>query len=151
MKALTFSRKRVESFVCLMAVALLFGGLTLTKLKIGIFSAMGPGFYPLVLSVVLAGLALVILFQPDAEGEPTSAGDLRPFLAICAGVIIFAVLVQRVGLFPATAAAVIVSATGHKGFAWLPTILLGIGAGAFCTIVFIFGLSLPIPAFRSPF
>lgn len=151
MRTWSFSRKRIESFVCLMAVALFFGGFSLLKLRIGTINAMGPGFFPLTLAIVLAVLAVVILLQPDLEGEPSSAGDLRPFLAVTAGVISFALLVPRIGLFPSTTLAVVIAATGARGFRWVPIILLGLGAAAFCTAVFIYGLSLPIPAFRSPF
>ncbi|WP_417585725.1 tripartite tricarboxylate transporter TctB family protein [Pelagibacterium sp.] len=150
MKNWSFSRKRIESFISLLAVALVFGGLTVGRLDIGTINAMGPGFFPIVLSVALAGLAFVILLQPDADAEPSSLGDLRPFLAVVGGVVLFALAIRHIGLFPTTALAVITAATGNKDFSWPGVIVLGLCAGALCTLIFVYGLSLPIPAFRSP-
>lgn len=110
---------------------------------------MGPGYFPLLLGMVLAVLGGTLLlrglrFGADREGL---AGSLswRPALCVVAGVIAFALLAQEQGLLLATMVLTVLSGLARRG-ARVPE-LLGLSAAlaVFGVTVFSFGLGLPLP------
>ncbi|WP_224406223.1 tripartite tricarboxylate transporter TctB family protein [Afifella sp. IM 167] len=121
---------------------------------LGRMANIGPGFFPLMLGMILAVLGAAILFV--RETVPEDLADtlaelrqaLRPLLCICGGVAAFALLIGRVGLVPATMAVVVIG-----GFAWrdarpMPVLLLAIGLSAFAALVFRIGLGMPMPLLK---
>lgn len=110
---------------------------------------MGPGYFPLLLGVVLSILGLVLLvrcLRLGGEGENLLASlHWRPALFVGAGVVAFALLAQEQGLLLATLGLTLLSGLARRG-AHVPE-LLGLGAAlaAFGVAVFSFGLGLPLP------
>src|SRR5579862_1529847 len=89
---------------------------------------MGPGFFPTVLSALIiilgAGLALYGLKrQPAASMREFS---IRPVVTIAAGIALFAVLIERFGVAPATIALVLVSSLAERR--WRPARALIVAA-----------------------
>ena len=72
---------------------------------------MGPGFFPSVIAVliVLLGLALTASALRAHWGPASIRIQWRSVLAVAAGVILFAVSLERAGLVPATLLLVLVS------------------------------------------
>lgn len=91
---------------------------------LGTLRRMGPGMFPLGLGLALTGLGMVLAVAgwlrgraeaaapPDPEAEPSPLSDIqwRTALLTLAGVIAFALLIQRAGLIPAALAVVAISA-----------------------------------------
>src|SRR6202012_3963962 len=81
---------------------------------------MGPGFFPSVIAVLIVLLGLALTASPRrAQWGPASIRiQWRSVLAVAAGVILFAVSLERAGLVPATLLLVLVSSLAEPN--WRP-------------------------------
>jgi len=76
-----------------------------TSYSIGSGARMGPGYFPLLLGVILAVLGAIILFKSlvveTSDGEPVGSFAWRPLLFIIGGNLLFGVLLgglPKIGL-----------------------------------------------------
>ena len=72
--------------------------------RLGTALRMGPGYFPTLLGIVLVlvGLASVVQgLRADKEDDPISKHDLAPLFFILAGIVGFALTVERFGLVAA--------------------------------------------------
>lgn len=112
----------------------------------GTAGRMGPGYFPTILGGLLAliGLAAVIrsFLRP---GEAIGKFYLKNLALISVAVLLFGFLMRDAGLLPAVIAIVMVSAYASPKFTWLSTLLIALGLSAFCVLVFVKLLGLPMP------
>jgi hypothetical protein len=117
---------------------------------VGQASRMGPGYFPVMLGWVLAGLgAIVVLlsFRHTVQVLQPPPFRLRALTAVLGGIAIFSLLVDRLGLVPATMSLVFVAALAEPGYRWRRTILLAVALAAIAWIIFTVGLQMQLPAF----
>ncbi|WP_333823920.1 tripartite tricarboxylate transporter TctB family protein [Pinisolibacter sp.] len=128
--------------------------------QIGSLTRMGPGYLPVVLGGVLAGIGVVIALRAwasdridvhtsDRPGH-TVAGplDLRGGAAIVAGVLAFIALGAWAGLVPATFACVLIAALGDRSHGWRRALTLAAVVTVLGVGLFSFGLKVSFPLFR---
>ncbi len=113
----------------------------------GTGARMGPGYFPTILGSILAlfGLASIVrsLVQP---GEAIGSIAWKPLALITAGTILFGALVPRAGLIIALAVLVLSGAAASEKFRFDWRALIGLCALiAFCTLVFVKLLGVPLP------
>lgn len=120
-------------------------------LDMGTARRMGPGFLPAAAAIIVAGLGALIVLGGLRRHVDAEAPALRQTLLILAGIVAFALLVPRAGLMPAVAAAVFVAAFADPRHTVLTAALLAVGAAVGAWVVFVFGLSLQVPAFWAAF
>jgi hypothetical protein len=110
---------------------------------------MGPGFFPVVLGYTLAGLGVILLIS-SFTGVIDRLGGFawRPFVAVLVGLSAFAWLVDKVGMVPSTLVMTVIVALGERQFRPVRTAILAVALAAIGVLIFSWGLSLPIPAFR---
>lgn len=116
--------------------------------RMGTLRQMGPGYVPAGLGAILIVLSLLVVIQALRERNLVEWPNWRPFVVISASVLVFAVLLERVGLVPTVLATVIVASQAQSAIRILPTILLAIIIAALSWLIFSHGLNLPLPAFR---
>ena len=114
----------------------------------GTATRMGPGYFPTVLSLLLAGIGAVCSIKSFA-GAPDNVGRIfvGKTLAVTIPVLIFGVIVKDAGLVPATIVVIMGSAIASIHFHAGKAALLAAGMALFCWAVFSLGLGLPMPAF----
>ncbi|MGB8337641.1 MAG: tripartite tricarboxylate transporter TctB family protein [Burkholderiales bacterium] len=122
-------------------------GLVIAKdYGMGAASKMGPGYFPMVLSALLALFGVIALLRSFIR-PGVSLGEFawRPCLYICASIVLFGALLRPAGLIIALLALTLVSAAGsaHFKFSWRAALAL-IGLVAFCALVFVKGLKVPM-------
>jgi Tripartite tricarboxylate transporter TctB family len=117
-----------------------------TSYPVGELTRMGPGYFPMVVEIALAilGLDLVLVSRTTASRLPRLR--LKPAFAVFAGLIFWALTLERLGLAPATLGLVILVSLAQDK----PSLVM-IGATAafliaFSVGVFIYALAMPIPA-----
>jgi hypothetical protein len=120
-------------------------------LDMGTPRRMGPGFLPTASAMIVAGLGVVIVLGGLRRHVDAEAPALRPTLLILCGVAAFALIVPRLGLMPAVAGAVFVSAFADPRHTALTAGLLAAGAAVGAWVIFVLGLSLQVPAFSAAF
>jgi hypothetical protein len=119
-----------------------------TGYRLGELTRMGPGYFPMVVGIVLAlmGLGLVLASRATATSLP--ALRLRPALAVFAGLIFWALTIERLGLAPSTLGLVILVSLAQDK----PSLRMIAATAAFLIAfsvgVFLYALAIPIPAIR---
>lgn len=118
-----------------------------TTYQVGTLTAMGPGFFPLVLGVLLAILGAIVMLSATHSPEKIEHANLRPVVILLGGVILFALIVRGAGLIPAVALLVFTSSLAGERLPWGQLSLIAGGFAIFCYFAFVKGLGLPFDAF----
>jgi|SRR5215467_6248855 len=134
-----------------------WGGLTLIAIGVaalviardypfGTTLRMGPGYFPIVLGVLLTLFGLVISARGLYRSEPVEGGwSLRALVLVPLSLVLFGVLMDHAGFIPALAVLIFGSAAGGSEFKPGEVALLTVVLIAFSVVVFIWGLGLPYP------
>ena len=118
------------------------------ELETGTSFRMGPGYFPTVLSFLMMGLGAVMTFL--ALRKPPEEGTLgqvpwRGLLLVIGATAFFGMTLRGIGLAPVIVILVLATAWGSRYASWRASIPLALGLAAFCSVLFIRGLGLPLP------
>lgn len=122
-----------------------------SRYDLGTLAEIGPGFFPMVMGVILTVCGIAIGFNRSTAAEDEHEADLlarpewRGWFCILGGVLSFILLAQSVGLFPATFACVFISALGDKSMRLRSAVLLALGISVFGVLLFYYGLKIQLP------
>ena len=106
---------------------------------------MGPGYFPMLLGVALAGLgALLVGRSLVIEGARLTRLQVRPTLMIVLGVILFGLMIPYLGLVIALATVAAVSAFASRESRPLEVAALAAVLAAFSVGIFVYALRLPL-------
>jgi len=112
---------------------------------------MGPGFFPVVLGWVLAGLGVLILLPAlRRAGEPVKF-ELKPLIVIVSAVAIFGFTLRPLGLVLATMLTVALAAAADRNFSPLGRVVLPVVLAAMIWLVFRVGLGMNLPVWPRGF
>jgi putative tricarboxylic transport membrane protein len=115
------------------------------ELPIGTAFRMGPGYFPLVLVLLLAIFGLIILINGiRAPGEPIGAIPWRGIAFITLPVIFFGATLKGLGFIPSLAITVLTTTFASRLWDIKTTVLTTAVLVVFSWVVFIKGLGLPI-------
>jgi hypothetical protein len=130
-------------FVLIGAAGVYFG----RDLVAGTAAKMGPGYFPTILSWLIVALGAVIGVRSLAiRGPSIEPIQLRPTVLVIASVLAFAYLIDSVGLALTAIILTFVAAFARRQVKFIETLLLGVGLAVFSVLVFVYGLSQPLPA-----
>ncbi len=117
---------------------------------IGTPSAMGPGFFPLVLATLLAAIGVLAIIQAAtrASPDPVRPHPSWPCASVAAAVVAFGLLLDIAGLIPAVLALTLVSGTHRLRTHALELCIIAIVLAVGVTLLFIHGLQLPFVSIR---
>ena len=124
-----------------------------TVYNLGTAMRMGPGYFPLLLGVLLASLGLLLLAKNVRFVDSIDRSRLiekpclRSLTLIAIAMLLFAFTLQVAGLVVSTIALVIVSGIAYRSFSWREISLLCGGLATFASIIFAYGLGLPLQVF----
>ena len=143
-----FARVNIPDFAfAVFLVALgIFAYFLASDLSVGRAGAMGPGYVPRGLALLIALYGVALGLRALVTGwEPFPAIAMRPLLLIAASIALFAVLLPRLGLAFTSVAIVVCSGFAAYDFRWRENALLAAGLAVFAVLLFVLGLGLPIP------
>ena len=107
---------------------------------------MGPGYFPLLLSSVLAFLGVILVGRSFViDGEPVGRLSILPIAVIAIAVCIFGLSIETFGLVVALILVTVVSALASRQSRPLETGLLALALSAFAAGIFAYALRLPLP------
>ena len=130
-------------FVAIGAAGIVFG----QDLAVGSAARMGPGYFPMLLSGLIIAIGLLLATRGVmVEGAPIERIHLRPLLAIVGAILMFGILIDRIGLALTAALLTIGSAYARRDVDLKETLLLAAGLALFVVGVFVYGLTQPLPA-----
>lgn len=120
------------------------------SMTIGTLDDMGPGFFPLMLSVALALLALGTGFTAlPQDSPPLRFARLRSIVLVLGSPLVFAASIRTLGLLPAVFLTIFVVSFASRFATLRQSLLLSAGFAAFCVLVFSYLLNMPIPIWGS--
>jgi len=125
-----------------------FFALQSLDLEIGTALRMGPGYFPLVLAIVLILLGAIILVQAvRVEGEPIGHIAWRGMLFILPAPIFFGLTVRGLGFIPSIFLTALIAAFASGRMKPLTALVLSAGLTLFAFVVFSYALGLPFQRF----
>jgi Tripartite tricarboxylate transporter TctB family len=116
------------------------------NLSIGSAFSMGPGYFPILLGLILIGLGVAIAVTAlTAPAAPLGPVSWRGVGLVTASIVFFALTVRGLGMAPSLGGATILAALSTDRNSPLVAILLSLCLTAFCILVFVVALRLPYP------
>jgi hypothetical protein len=127
--------------------------------RIGTLSAMGPGYFPFVLGILIAITGALIAISAAAEKGPEKQQaalvghghgmpDLRGALCIILATVAFYFIGDWFGLLPATFAITFISALGDRDNTWKEAAILSVVMVVVAAVVFYWALKLQMPLYK---
>jgi hypothetical protein len=108
---------------------------------------MGPGYFPMLIGGMIAGLGLILAVRAvlaAVPGERVSGFAFQPLLFILGGIAVFALLIERTGLIIAVSALVLIARMSRIEGRALELVALAVALSAMAYAVFVFGLKMPL-------
>lgn len=146
-------RTNKRELLCGLLLMVMGIGTTAESLKynVGELARMGPGYFPLALGVILTFIGAVIMVSPSA-GEETesivfSREQIRTWILIVLGLVVFIVLGHYAGFVLATFALIFISALGDRANSIRAAAQLGVGVTLAAIVIFHYGLQMQFPLF----
>jgi len=125
------------------AAGVIFG----QDLRIGTAARMGPGYFPLILSMLIALLGLIIGGRSfTLDGPPVEKFYIRPLFFILLAIVVSGYLMSLVGLALTAIIVTLLAAYARPEVDLRETLLLGAGLALFTVLVFVYALGQPLPA-----
>lgn len=120
-----------------------------TNYSMGTSARPGAGYFPLLLSSILAILGCIVLFKSltfETEGgDPIGDIAWRPLLVVVFSIVMFGALLPRLGMFITFPLLVFVVSFAGREFRLLGVLISAVVLTAFSWLVFVYGLNLTIP------
>jgi uncharacterized membrane protein len=117
-------------------------------LDIGTAFRMGPGYFPLVLGLILVLLGIIVIIQATrVDSEPIGPIAWRGVLLILPAPIFFGLTVRGLGFLPSIFLTAFIASFASTRMRPLPALLLSAGVTLFSFAVFSYALGLPFQRF----
>ncbi len=128
-----------------------------TTYKLGTGARMGPGYFPLMLGVLLAVLGMIVTFKAlvveTVDGQKIGKWAYRPLIFIIGGNLIFGICLgglpsiglKPLGLMVGIYALTFVASMAEAGWRFKPTLFLATFLAALSYLAFVVVLKLQFP------
>ena len=114
--------------------------------KLGTAARMGPGYFPLILGILLIVLgAIIALRGVRINGEAIPAWKWRPLLVVLGSVVMFGMIVPTLGVLISTVLLIVAASAASHEFRPKEALIIGVGLAVLSVGVFIIGLKLILP------
>jgi len=146
---ITLIEKPRELIAGLLIIALGAGFfLSSQNLVFGTAIRMGPGYFPTILSALLVllgiGITLLALRHPS-DGAAFGKVAWRAVVLVLGSTLLFGLTLRGLGLAPTVVIVVLLAASASQYVRLRTALPLAICLAAFCCLVFIKGLGVPLP------
>ena len=138
------SPKDFWSGLVFIAIAVAFMALA-TRYRFGTAEKMGPGFFPIMIGIVQAGLGAILLGRSFVlDGPPLARMRLSPLAITVVAVVLFGIALDWLGLAAAITALVIVGAYADRSTRLVESVALAAALVFFSVVMFVWVLGLPL-------
>jgi len=118
--------------------------------RFGTTLRMGPGYFPVVLSGIMIAFGLIIMLKGLRRNEKIKGSwSIRALIMLPLSLVLFGVLLRHAGFLPALVVLIFGSAAAGKEFKFLEVLPLTGLLILLSWFVFVWGMGLPYPLFRS--
>ena len=138
------SPKDFWSGLVFIAIAVAFMALA-ARYRLGTAEKMGPGFFPIMIGILQAGLGAILLGRSFVlDGPPLERMRLSPLAITVVAVVLFGIALSWLGLAAAIAALVIVGSYADRSSRLVESIALAVALVFFSVAMFVWVLGLPL-------
>jgi hypothetical protein len=120
-----------------------------TNYSMGTSARPGAGYFPLILSVIMAILGAIVMFKAltiETEGgDPVGSIAWKPLIVIVVSIAVFGFALPKLGMFATIPLLIIMVSFAGDEFGWKGVLLNCIVLTAGSWVIFIWGLNLTIP------
>lgn len=132
-------------FAALGGFAIIYGA----RYPLGTAARMGPGYFPLVISITLTVIGLALMIRSFfIESDKIGVIGWRPLLFVLAGTLAFGIFIDRLGLLVSGILLVVAARFADRDFKFVESFILAVGLVLLTAALFLYGLSLPIKMIR---
>ncbi|WLR94865.1 tripartite tricarboxylate transporter TctB family protein [Shinella zoogloeoides] len=118
------------------------------NLELGTAFRMGPGYFPMILAVILTILGVIVLVQATrVKGEPMGPLALRGMLFILPAPVFFGLTVRGLGFVPSLFFTALIAAFASTRMKPGMALVLALAITIFSAAVFSYALGLPFERF----
>ena len=140
-----FNAKDLRVGLLFVAIGAFFGIYGYATTAFGSPARMGPGFFPIILSGVLAGLGgLIVIGAFTAGSSARLAVPWRGLALVLLAPIVFGLALRGFGFIVAVFATVTVAALASPRMGIVQALMLAAGLTALCVGIFSYGLGVPV-------
>ena len=129
----------------------LFAAIYALRYDVGTAGHMGPGYFPVVLGLVLIGLGVIIAVPAFARKGEAIEFRWQPLGLVIASIVLFALTLRPLGLVLATVASVFVAASADRNFSWTGRAVVSAGIALLVYLIFRLGLGMNLPVWPRGF
>lgn len=114
--------------------------------RMGSAGNMGPAYFPSIVGALLALGGAILLARGVMTNDDTASERwaVKEGAMILGGTILFGILIRNAGLIAAVVVMVMFGGLASVKFKALPYLLMGILMAAFCALLFVVALGLPM-------
>lgn len=119
-----------------------------TSYEVGSGARMGPGYFPVILGVLLAVLGVIVAWGSTVSTNSVTELDSvgwRELFMVLGAVAIFALLLPLLGMVISVALLILISAMADYQFSWKETLISIVVLVIMSYFVFVKGLELQFP------
>jgi drug/metabolite transporter (DMT)-like permease len=142
------SQRDFFSGLMFMVVGIVFA-VGATNYSMGSSAKPGAGYFPLILSVIMAILGAVVLFKSltiETEGgDPIGSIAWRPLIVVVVAIAVFGLSINRLGLLLSVPILIFITSLAGDEFHWVGVLISAAVLTAFSWLIFVYGLKLTIP------
>jgi len=124
-----------------------------TNYSMGASARPGPGYFPLILGVIMVLLGLIVLFKSltvETEGgDPIGAIAWRPLIVVVLAITVFGLLLPRLGMIITIPILIFLTSLAGDEFRWKGVVAAAVVLTIASYLIFIVGLKLTIPVWPS--
>lgn len=116
-------------------------------LTFGTARRMGPGYFPVVISYMIMFMGAVVTLRSfKLDGPAIEKFHLRPALMLMVALAAFGFLIAQIGVVLSSILMMVVAAYArYEEVKLLETLVFALAVSAFMVLVFVYGLSQPMP------
>lgn len=143
---------KINVWECVAAGAIIVFGVGMayfgSSYGVGSLGQMGAGYFPVILGVVAALFGVATLLEVWHSDNPPPQIPWRAFFCVFSGILVWSLLVERVGLLPSSALLIIFGSLGRTPVRVRSMLLTAAFASVASVLLFIHAFSLPLQAVR---
>ncbi|MGV6874765.1 tripartite tricarboxylate transporter TctB family protein [Pseudochelatococcus sp. B33] len=131
----------------------LFGAIGLGTIAMGVSyrlgtpGNMGPGYFPVMLGVIMALIGLTMLIRsmlnPEAS-DGVASWEVRPLVFVLAAVFVFSLLIDSLGVIVAVASLVLIGRLGGREGSMSELAVMIVAMTVLAVGIFVYGLNIPL-------
>ena len=136
----------------LVALSIAAGGYAFVNMRAGTPANMGPGFFPIMLTAILALLSIGVAFLPrDLDAEALRLAPVRAIVIVLICPVVFGFSIEPFGMVISVFLVIFISCLASRVTTPVQALLLSVAFTAFCVLVFHYLLNMTIPLWGEVF